>query len=145
VAFEIRFGRQPVRGGDGTVQDILVATWPARSASGAGNLERFLEFERLQAPPAPAAPAASAAAAAAEQRTDRGDPVRRRRDDAIQTRLLATPGDLDDLAWQRTSHEAMPALLVSNAVGARAKAGDGDGAKVSGSAGHGKPWLQVVQ
>jgi len=65
VAFEIRFGRQPVRGGDGTVQDILVATWPARSASGAGNLERFLEFERLQSPPAPAAPAASAAAAAA--------------------------------------------------------------------------------
>jgi hypothetical protein len=67
VAFEIRFGRQPVRGGDGTVQEILVATWPARSASGAGNLERFLEFERLQpsiSPATPADPAASAAAAA---------------------------------------------------------------------------------
>ena len=66
VTFEIRFGRQPVRGGDGTVQDILVATWPARSASGAGNLERFLELDRLQpAIPAvaPADPAASAAAA----------------------------------------------------------------------------------
>ncbi len=68
VTFEIRFGRQPVRGGDGTVQDMLVATWPARSASGAGNLERFLELDR-RTPPippvAPADPAASAAAAAA--------------------------------------------------------------------------------
>lgn len=68
VALEIRFGRQPVRGGDGTVEDVLVATWPARSPAGAGNLERFLELDRLQTSSpaaAPADPAASAAAAAA--------------------------------------------------------------------------------
>ena len=66
VAFEIRFGLQPVSG-DGTVHDILVASWPARSASGAGNLEQFLKLDRLQpSTPAPAPPAARAAAAAVD-------------------------------------------------------------------------------
>jgi len=81
VTLEIRFGLQPVRGGDGTVRDVLVAAWPARSMAGAGNLDRFLDTEGVEtgdretgdvpvaaprAPPvAPASPAASAAAAAA--------------------------------------------------------------------------------
>jgi hypothetical protein len=69
VAFEIRFGIQPVRGGDGAVRDVLIASWPARSASGAGNLERFLELEQLPPSARPTAspdPAANAAAATAE-------------------------------------------------------------------------------
>lgn len=71
VTLEIRFGLQPVRGGDGTVRDVLVATWPARSMAGAGNLERFLEVESVPAtapriaPPAQPEPASSAAAASA--------------------------------------------------------------------------------
>jgi hypothetical protein len=43
VELEIRFGFQAVAGGDGTVREVLVASWPARSATGAGNLDRFLE------------------------------------------------------------------------------------------------------
>jgi hypothetical protein len=46
VALEIRFGMQQVRDGDGTVHDVILASWPARSATGAGNLERFLEADR---------------------------------------------------------------------------------------------------
>ena len=70
LSFEIRFGFQPVRGGDGTVQDVLVASWPARSPAGAGNLERFLDREALpqSAPPAAViqpAPSASDPAASA--------------------------------------------------------------------------------
>jgi hypothetical protein len=68
VAFEIRFGLQPVRGGDGAVRDVLIASWPARSASGAGNLDRFLELEQLPPsarPTSSPAPSANAAAATA--------------------------------------------------------------------------------
>ena len=68
VALEIRFGLQPVRGGDGSVRDALIASWPARSAAGAGNLERFLELENATPsarPTAPPDPAANAAAATA--------------------------------------------------------------------------------
>ena len=48
VALEIRLGMQTVRGGDGTVRDAILASWPARSAAGAGNLERFLEADRAR-------------------------------------------------------------------------------------------------
>jgi hypothetical protein len=51
------------------MRDALIASWPARSASGAGNLERFLELEQLPPSVQPAAspdPAANAAAATAE-------------------------------------------------------------------------------
>jgi len=48
VALEIRFGLQPVRGGDGTIRDVLIASWPARSTTGAGNLERFLQAEGVR-------------------------------------------------------------------------------------------------
>ena len=52
VALEIRFGIQTVRGGDGTIRDAILAAWPARSANGAGNLERFLDAERVRRTPA---------------------------------------------------------------------------------------------
>jgi hypothetical protein len=52
VALEIRFGMQTVRGGDGTIRDAILAAWPARSADGAGNLERFLDAERVRRTPA---------------------------------------------------------------------------------------------
>jgi len=42
---EIRLGTQSVRNGDSTVRDFLLASWPARSGEGAGNLARFLEAE----------------------------------------------------------------------------------------------------
>jgi hypothetical protein len=45
VALEIRIGIQTVRGGDGTIRDAIIASWPARNAAGAGNLERFLQSE----------------------------------------------------------------------------------------------------
>ncbi len=46
VELEIRFGIQAVEGGDGTVREVLVASWPPRSGAGAGNLDRFLEAVR---------------------------------------------------------------------------------------------------
>ncbi len=49
ISLEIRFGYQVVTGGDGTVRDVLVASWPPRSAAGSGNLDRFLQA----VPPAP--------------------------------------------------------------------------------------------
>jgi hypothetical protein len=48
VTLEIRFGMQQVRNGDGTVRDALLASWPARSATGAGNLERYLDADRFR-------------------------------------------------------------------------------------------------
>lgn len=42
VALEIRFGTQGLTGTDGTLRDTLIASWPARTATGSGNLERFL-------------------------------------------------------------------------------------------------------
>ncbi len=41
-SLEIRYGFQET-GGDAPVRDVLVASWPPRSASGAGNLDRFLQ------------------------------------------------------------------------------------------------------
>jgi len=42
-SFEIRLGIQDVRSGDDTVRDFLLASWPAVSSDGRGNLTRFLE------------------------------------------------------------------------------------------------------
>jgi len=42
-SFEIRLGVQDVRSGDDTVRDFLLASWPAISTDGGGNLARFLE------------------------------------------------------------------------------------------------------
>jgi len=46
---EIRFGRRRHAPGDGTVHELLVATWPDRSATGAGGLERLLEEDATRA------------------------------------------------------------------------------------------------
>jgi hypothetical protein len=43
TSLEIRLGIQDVRGSDDTVRDFLLATWPAVSSDGGGNLDRFLE------------------------------------------------------------------------------------------------------
>jgi hypothetical protein len=51
VLLEIRFGMQGVREGDGTVRDALIASWPARSSTGSGNLEMFLEATDRGSPP----------------------------------------------------------------------------------------------
>jgi hypothetical protein len=42
VSLEIRYGFQTTNG-DAPVRDVLVASWPPRSDSGAGNLDRFLQ------------------------------------------------------------------------------------------------------
>lgn len=42
VSLEIRYGFQ-ANGDDAMVRDIVMASWPPRSDSGAGNLDRFLE------------------------------------------------------------------------------------------------------
>lgn len=50
-SLEIRFGRRLSAPCSGEVHELLVATWPVRSATGAGGLDRFLEEHA--APPAP--------------------------------------------------------------------------------------------
>lgn len=42
VSLEIRFGIQGVRDSEAAITDSLIASWPARSAVGSGNLDRFL-------------------------------------------------------------------------------------------------------
>jgi hypothetical protein len=42
VSLEIRYGFQAT-GADAVVRDIVVASWPPRSTSGSGNLDRFLQ------------------------------------------------------------------------------------------------------
>lgn len=42
VSLEIRFGLQGLAGTDGTLSDALIASWPPRSPTGSGNLDRFL-------------------------------------------------------------------------------------------------------
>lgn len=54
ISLEIRFGLQGLEGTDGTWSDALIASWPPRSASGSGNLDRFL---REASPPADRPPA----------------------------------------------------------------------------------------
>ncbi|MBM4021206.1 MAG: hypothetical protein FJ284_03025 [Planctomycetes bacterium] len=54
VSLEIRFGMQPLRNAEAAISDTLVASWPARSPAGSGNLDRFLRDAEGEA----AAPAA---------------------------------------------------------------------------------------
>lgn len=42
-SLEIRFGRRSLTPDDGTLHELVVATWPPRSAAGGGGLERFLD------------------------------------------------------------------------------------------------------
>jgi hypothetical protein len=49
VALEVHGARMVTAPEAGTIQDVLLATWPPRTASGEGNLERFLR-EREPSP-----------------------------------------------------------------------------------------------
>lgn len=43
VSLELRFARRTLSQSDPTVGDMLVGSWPERTAAGAGNLDRFLQ------------------------------------------------------------------------------------------------------
>lgn len=51
VTLEIRFAQRNLADPDAPLQEMLVGAWPDRDAGGTGNLDRFLEGDRVGRPP----------------------------------------------------------------------------------------------